>query len=395
MQSAGSVAGFWEGGFDEAGLQAWASDLNRRFGGGDVSLGLVFMTPQFFDHAEEVLEIIRVHARVPVLIGCSGTSLVCNDEEHEGTCGISLALYDLPGAELTPTHFEQSQLELYPAPESWHELTGVSPAQARGWLAFLDPFHLDSERWVQTWNDAYPGAPVLGGLASGVFPEPLTQVYLNGEVFEEGGVAVGVGGAVEVLGIISQGCTPIGDTWTITSVEQNIVRSIGNRPAYQVLVDTVQGLSAKEQLKARGNLFAGLVINEYLEEFHRGDFLVRNLLGADAASGSIAVGALPRMGQTLQFQRRDADAATEDMKELLNRARKGTIGRRILGGCLCTCNGRGSHLFGAPHHDAGLIQEQLGRIALTGFFCNGEIGPIGSKNFLHGYTASLGLFVER
>ena len=137
------------------------------------------------------------------------------------------------------------------------------------------------------------------------------------------------------------------------------------------------------------------VINEYLDEFHRGDFLVRNLLGADAASGTIALGALPRMGQTLQFQRRDADAATEDMKELLSRARKGTAGRRIFGGCLCTCNGRGSHLFGMPHHDAGLIQEQLGKLAITGFFCNGEIGPVGSKNFLHGYTASLGLFVER
>jgi small ligand-binding sensory domain FIST len=395
MKTSSSVAGFWQGGFDEAGLRDWALSLRQQMEGASPSLGLVFMSPRFFEDATEVLEIIRVHARVPVLAGCSGVSLICNGEEHESASGISLALYHLPNAEIHACHFNQSHLDLYPGPDAWQEHAGVKPANAHGWLAFLDPFHLDSERWLNTWNAAYPGLPVMGGLASGVFPEPRTQVYLNGEVFEEGGVAVSIGGRVELVGMISQGCVPIGETWTITSVQQNVVRSIGNRPAYQVLVDTVQGLSAEDQMKARGNLFAGLVINEYLEEFHRGDFLVRNLLGADAATGAIAVGALPRLGQTLQFQRRDARAATEDMKELLVRAGERIVAREVFGGCLCTCNGRGKHLFSKANHDAAMVQRQLGPLALAGFFCNGEIGPVGEKNFLHGYTASLALFVEK
>jgi len=157
----------------------------------------------------------------------------------------------------------------------------------------------------------------------------------------------------------------------------------------------VNGLTPAEQKKARGNLFIGLVVNEYAEEFHRGDFLVRNLLGGDPNTGILAVGALPRAGQTMQFQRRDAAAANEDMNELLARAKNKLGDKQIYGGCLCSCNGRSSHLFGKPNHDAQTVQQQLGPFGLAGFFCNGEIGPVGQKNFLHGYTASLALFVKK
>src|SRR5205823_12588297 len=134
---------------------------------------------------------------------------------------------------------------------------------------------------------------------------------------ESGGVAMSFASDVENAGVTSQGCTPIGDTWTLTKVDQNVIHEIGNRPAYEVLAETFSKLSAEDQKKARGNLFIGLVVNEYLDDFHRGDFLIRNLLGSDPRSGSIAVGALPRLGQTIQFQRRSAAAATQDMNELL------------------------------------------------------------------------------
>ncbi len=162
-----------------------------------------------------------------------------------------------------------------------------------------------------------------------------------------------------------------------------------------MLAETFNKLSPEDQKSASGNLFVGLVVNEYLDEFHRGDFLIRNLIGADARSGSIAVAALPRQGQTVQFQRRSPEAANEDMAELLARTRKQLGGATVYGGCLCSCNGRGRHLFGRPNHDAEMVQQRLGPLGLAGFFCNGEIGPVGEKNFLHGYTASLALFVKK
>ena len=162
-----------------------------------------------------------------------------------------------------------------------------------------------------------------------------------------------------------------------------------------MLSETVQQLPPEEQRKAQGNLHIGLVVNEYLEDFHRGDFLVRNLLGGDPNSGVLAVGALPRMGQTIQFQRRDAAAASEDLNELLARAKKIWPARKFTAAVCSAATAAGKNLFGRPSHDAELVQAHFGPTGLAGFFCNGEIGPVGEKNFLHGFTASLALFVKK
>lgn len=395
MQNEYSVAAHWQDDFDESVLRRWVEDLRSQLRAPHVSLGLVFMSPRFFPHARQALEILRVHGQIPLLAGCSSTSLIAEGREVEEHAGLALALYALPGAELKAFYFAQGQVEEANGPGYWQMETGVAADGTNGWLAFVDPFRLDCESWLRSWNEAYAPLPVFGGLASGEQTTQQTQVYLNGDVHEEGGVAISVGGAVKLQGVISQGCTPIGETWTLTRVEGNLIHEIGSRSAYQVLAETYNRLSSEEQQRARGNLFIGLVVNEYLEEFHRGDFLVRPLVGADPRSGSIVVGALPRTGQTMQFQRRDAEAATEDMQALLERARKQLGGATVYGGCLCSCNGRGRNLFGSPNHDAQMVQKQLGPMGMAGFFCNGEIGPVGELNFLHGYTASLALFVKK
>jgi small ligand-binding sensory domain FIST len=395
MQTEFGVAARWAGGYDEGGLETWATTVRSKLGDRRVSLGIVFLTPGMFDNAASVLEILRVHARIPLLVGASSTSLIAGAEEAENCDGIALGLYALPGVDLRGVHFDQSRMDSAVAPDDWLRETGVKADPKEGWIAFLDPFAMDTERWMKQWNKAYPGQQVFGGFSSGAPGETRTQIYLDGEVYEEGGVAVAVGGKVDLTGMISQGCTPVGEAWTITRAERNLVLELGGRPAYEILSETFQGLSTEEQQRARGNIFVGLVVDEYREDFRRGDFLVRNLLGVDPQSGALAVGALPRAGQTLQFQRRDAVAASEDLQMSLRQARDRLAGRLIYGGFLCCCNGRGQSLFGAPSHDAGLIQAELGPLGMAGFFGNGEIGPVGDRNYLHGYTASLGLFVER
>jgi len=390
-----STAAHWSGEFDESKLQDWAQNLQRQLGSEQVSLGLVFMTPRLFPQAKQILEILRVHGRISLLAGCSSQGLIVGSEEVEQNAGLTLGLYSLPGAQLKAVHFTQEQVEEANGPGYWHLETGIEPQQTNGWLVFIDPFHLDSETWLRSWNEAYAPLPILGGLASGDFNEQLTEVYLDGDVFEQGGVAISVGGEAGLVGMTSQGCTPIGETWTLTKVDQNIIHEIGNRPAYEVLAETFNQLPVEEQKSARGNLFIGLVVNEYREEFHRGDFLIRNLLRADARSGSIAVGALPRLGQTIQFQRRSARAATQDLNELLVQTKTKLLKTPVYGGCLCSCNGRGKNLFGKPNHDAQMVQQQLVPLGLSGFFCNGEIGPVGDRSFLHGFTASLALFVKK
>jgi small ligand-binding sensory domain FIST len=360
-----------------------------------VSLGLIFIHPKLFPHAAQILELARLHAQTPLLVGCSSTGLIAASEEAEDVPGLALGLYYLPGAELRAFHFTQEDIEAAAEPEYWPRKFGVGKEQTNAWLCFMDPFHLDSEAWLESWNKSYAPLPILGGLASGNYTEQLTQVYLDGHVYEEGGIAISIGGDVTLEGVISQGCTPIGDTWTITKAERNFIYEIGNRPAYQVLANMVSELPVVEQQKCRGNLFVGLVMDEYREEFHRGDFLIRNLIGADPKSGLLAVAAFPRAGQTLQFQRRDAAASTEDISALLRQTHERLGTRSVYGGCLCCCNGRGARLFGQPSHDARHVQGEFGPFGLAGFFCNGEIGPVGGKSFLHGYTAALALFVQK
>src|SRR5690349_9412737 len=200
MSNQYSIAGHWAGEFDEKGLRQWAENLRWQLQGGKPTLGLVFMAPKFFSEAKQVLEILQVHAQVPLLAGCSSQGLIVGEQEVEQNAGLTLALYALPGADLKGFHFTQEQVEEANGPGYWRLETGIGPEDTNGWLVFADPFHLDAEGWLRGWNEAYAPLPILGGLASGERTAPVTQVYLNGDVFEEGGVAVSVGGDVKLAG---------------------------------------------------------------------------------------------------------------------------------------------------------------------------------------------------
>ena len=388
MEAVHSVSGHWADAVSAAELREMRGKL-----AGAPTLGLIFIAPKLFPRAKEILELVQIEAQVPTLIGCSGASLIATEKEIEEKAGMALGLYSLPGAKLDVFHITQEQVEESTGPGYWHMETGIE--QTNGWLAFCDPFTFNCDAWLTMWNEAYAGQPTLGGLASGEFTDQSTQLYWNSQVLEGGALAMSVRGDVELAGVISQGCTPIGDTWTITRAEGHYIHEIGNRPAYEVLMETLNAFTQAEKQSLRGNLFIGLVVNEYLDEFHRGDFLIRNLIGVDPSTGTLAVGATPRVGQTMQFQRRDAKAGTEDIEALLQRATKQIGKRPLYGACLCSCNGRGHRMFGKPHHDAGHVQRAFGPIGVAGFFCNGELGPVGEKNFVHGYTASLALFVKK
>jgi small ligand-binding sensory domain FIST len=186
--------------------------------------------------------------------------------------------------------------------------------------------------------------------------------------------------------MVSQGCRPIGEPSPITKAEENLILEIGNLPAYQALEAAFLSIPAEQRVAVRNNLFLGFAISEYIEDFKQGDFLIRNILGADPQAGALAVGAHPRVGQTVQFQLRDSKSAREDLLQASERVKAELSGP--VGILLFSCAGRGKGMFGIPNHDAETLANVLGDLPMAGFFCNGEIGPVGGKAFLHGYTAS-------
>ena len=235
-----------------------------------------------------------------------------------------------------------------------------------------------------------PGLRIVGGMASAGHQPGANRLLLDGEVYNTGAVAIYLDGPIQVRTIVSQGCRPVGRTMIITKAERNLIKELSSQPAVDLFRDVFLQLDQSEQALVRNGLHIGRVINEYQDQFHRGDFLVRNVLGADE-SGAIAVNDVVRVGQTVQFHVRDADTADEDLRGLLSAARGEGIPR---GALIFTCNGRGTRLFPRPHHDIATLHELLGPIPAAGFFAMGEFGPVGGQNFTHGFTASIALFEE-
>jgi small ligand-binding sensory domain FIST len=357
-------------------------------------LSLLFASPAYEEIEALVAQAYRRTA-ASVLIGCSGQGVVGPSREIEGKAALSIMNLQLPRAELYPKHLEMDDLAALTTVEAWRAWTGVAPDHINAWIVFVDPFTCDAEEVIGGLTAAYPGATIAGGLASGLQSSRGTQLFLNGAVYNSGAVILGVGGAYTVRTVVAQGAAPIGEPWTITAAERNVLRKIGNRPALDVLRETLGNLDEELRGRAARNLLVGLAMNEYREHFEQGDFLIRNVVGYDSDSGALAIGALPQVGQTIQFQIRDADAADFDLKRQLENARARVDPDLVAGALLCTCNGRGVGLFGTPDHDARSFTEAFGPVPMAGFFCNGEIGPVGGQTYLHGFTASLALFVPK
>jgi small ligand-binding sensory domain FIST len=393
------VSSRWEGGWDEAGIAAWAGGLRSRLDG-PVDLAVAFVSPDLANRAADVLEAIRFSARAPLLVGCSSPGLIAGTTEAEAGQGVALALLRLPGARLKVAPFTRAQVEEAEeaGPGFWRRQLNLQPEDASGgWLAFADPFHFCPESWLRTWQASFPGIPVYGGLAAGFGGEPMAQVYCNGRVITEGGVALAVSGDVALEGCVSHACEPLGEPLAVTAADGHLLKRVGGRTAIEALESELSKLPAEARRRCRGNLFVGLAADEGRDEFRRGDFLVRAIFCADRENGTLAVGAVPRPGQTLQFHARGREVAILDWSEQLASLKQRLNGRRIYAACLCECSGRGEYLFEEPDHDAIEAQRQLGPLPLAGFFGNGEIGPCraGERSYMHGYTAALAVFAER
>ena len=355
----------------------------------------VFATPEYKEAFSEILEVIQIHCQVPNIVGCTGNSLVSQGFEFEDGAGVVVSLHRLPGASVDTFELVSEMSDDYPNADDAAVFDQLEKTAPNGFVVFADPYSIHPEQMLVEFNRRFPGVPVLGGLACGTREVKETTLFLNNRVVEQGAVGVAIGGDVIIESLISQGCQPVGDSFIITSAEKNILDGIANRKAYEVLSDVFDELPDELKLKSQGNLHVGFVIDEYQQEFERGDFLVRNLIGADPKRGALLVGALPRVGQTLQFQIRDRHSAMDEMNEQLEKMSASLKGRKLYGGLLSTCTGRGKRFFKVPDFDAGSIQDQFGPVGVSGFFGNGEFGPVGGVNFVHGYTAALGVFTNK
>jgi small ligand-binding sensory domain FIST len=181
----------------------------------------------------------------------------------------------------------------------------------------------------------------------------------------------------------------------VTKCQRNMLAELDGRKSLDVLRDLFATLSEADRKIFRHSLFLGIVMMDHLQEYRQGDFLIRNLVGVDQESGTIAVGAQLRENMVVQFHLRDAKTSADDLDALLARYASSLKGENPDGSLLFSCLGRGMHLYGTPDHDTDMFRERVGDVPLGGFFCNGEIGDVHGRTYLHGYTSSFGIFRGR
>jgi small ligand-binding sensory domain FIST len=323
------------------------------------------------------------------MVGCSAEGVIGGARGVEGQAAVSVWAAVLPGAAMRTFHLEVMRADAGMA------VIGLPERRPDDQVALLlaDPYSFPADGFVSRANSALEGLPFVGGIAAGPRGPGSTRLWVDGRTVDRGAVGVVLGGDVSVRTIVSQGCRPVGPAMTVTRAAGNVIHELAGMPAVQKIEAVLAELPPAEQALASRGLQLGIALDEYADEHDRGDFLVRGIFGTDPDTRGLVVGDLIEVGCTVRLQVRDADAADEDLRALLGGFRRDSGDAAVGGALLFSCNGRGSGLFGqglgGADHDVTVVRRELSTSGVAGFFAGGELGPVGGRNHLHGFTASV------
>ena len=360
--------------------------------GNSPDLVFVFPSFNFSGQFKDISNALSKHFENSVIMGCSGNGVIGAGREVEHTPGFAMCAAELPEVEITPFHISDSDLpDGDDPPNKWENVLGVSRESRPNFVLLADPFSVRGENLLMGMDYAYPDCKIVGGLASGGTQPGSNALYLNNITYDHGIAGVALSGNIEISTIVAQGCKPIGSLSRITKCERNILQELDGRSPFDILGETYNDLNEADQKLFQNSLFLGVVMDPFESSPGIGDFLIRNIVGANPDAGQLAVGQMLREGQLVQFHLRDAQTSTENLSNMLDEYQSTPFGPET-GALMFSCLGRGKYLYEEPDHDTDLFREKIGDLPLTGFFCNGEIGPVSGSTFLHGYTSSFGIF---
>jgi small ligand-binding sensory domain FIST len=369
-----------------AGIEA-ARSAATMLNGDAADLAMVFASGAHLLAPEQMLEGVQIALEPKTLVGCGAGGVLGSGRELESGSAVSV---------WAASFGDQGQAHPFNARvvgegpevglEGLPELEGASGA-----IMLSDPYSFPTDAALSYFSAEHPASPVLGGLASSRIEHGAGSLFFGQEAGVQGAVGVTLHD-VEMLPCVSQGAAPLGREVTITAAERNVIHELAGRPALETIEQIITELDPRERALVAAGLLIGIVIDGGKPEYQQGDFLVRGVLGADSKTGSLVVGATVREGQVVRLQARDARSADEDLRRALALYTEAMAGDRPAGALLFSCNGRGRAMFGLPDHDAGMVQREFGGAPAAGFFAAGEIGPVGGRSFLHGFTATLAVF---
>ncbi len=379
----------------QSSLESGLAKLREGLGTDPLDLLMVFPShDHLFDYGRIRPTIVRNCGEISTF-GCSAAAVIGAGVEVEARPAVSLVGAHLPEAEWRIRHLRDRDLPpLDGSPRPWRDLIGVDPAEGPSFLVVADAFTINLRHLLDGLDYAYPEATKVGGLASGASGPGAHALFHSRATENEGALVLVLTGGVGLEAIVSQGCRPVGEAARVSACEGRLLKGLDGKAPSEFLRELFAEASEEDQRLLQHALQIGVLVNEAHSEFHRGGFLIRNIVGMEQSSGVMAVGSVLREGQTIRFHVRDRNAAAHDLAAHLGRVAKSEVDSTgaVLQFC---CLGRGKGLFGQPHHDARMVQEHLGPVPAGGFFCNGEIGPISRATYVHGFSAVLALVQSR
>ena len=382
-----------------AALSEGAASVRNALGDAPADLAMVFASSEYAaDYAnlpDLVSELLGPRA---LTLGCSGGGIIGGGAEIEQEPAVSLTAASLPGVQIKPIRLEGPRpAQPRRAPRRLARRHRRSPPPTGPQFVLLaDPMSFPAQNLLLGMDYAYPAAAKIGGLASAAQGARQNGLFLGRDYHDSGAVGVALSGNIIVETVVAQGCRPIGAPMRITRSDCNFLVELDDRPPLDVLRSIYQRAGQRDRDLMQHSLFLGVVMDEFIDAPQQGDFLIRNVMGMDQRSGVLAIGEMLKEGQLVQFHLRDAETSADDLTAVLERYALDNRENPAHGALLFSCLGRGKYLYGKPNHDTQVFHDKIGAsVALGGFFCNGEIGPVSGTTFLHGYTSSFGIFRPR
>jgi small ligand-binding sensory domain FIST len=362
-----------------------AGAVLEQLGGDAPDLVVAFCSPHFAGAVEDMADALVELLEPTALVGAVMAAVIGGAREVEDGPALALWAATLPDSEVRPLELRVEEVSSGAALVGWPADRPAPDGGTATLLLLADPFTFPIEGVLASLDATAPDVQVVGGLASAARGPGGNRLLLGRGALTQGAVGVLLSGGPPVGTLVSQGCRPFGRPFTVTAADGHHLVELGGRPALERLQALAAELPEEDRELLSGALQVGFVLDEHRDEFGRGDFLVRSVVGAREAAGAFAVGAAVEIGQTVQFHLRDPVAADEDLRALL-------AGRDAAAALLFTCTGRGRALFGTEDHDAALVGDAFGAVPVTGAFCAGELGPVGGRSHVHTFSASLALF---
>ena len=330
-------------------------------------LGFLYVTDFYAGDLARIQRELKAHTGVPHWVGTVGHAICCTGKEY----------FEEPAMVIMLADFPEDSFKLFTSPD---DLPAVKQAGLQFGIVHGDPRNGQLAEAIENITDKLGDAYLVGGLTS----SSSYYYQLADEICEGQFSGVILSDSIPVVSGLTQGCSPIGPTHTLTECEGNYAVSIDHRPALDILKEDIGEILARDLNRIGGYIFAGFPVSGS----DTGDYMVRNLMGVDPDHGVLAIGEYLQTGSSLMFCRRDGRTAVDDLQRMLTHVKQRLTGKPR-GGLYFSCMGRGQHMFGEVSKEMQLIQEQLGDVPLAGFYANGEI----AGQHLYGYTGVLTLFL--